>query len=363
MLKRLHFVRLSVLLTIAMLRAGLYSGGTVRAQSPVGTVSNIPLPDFNAYQTSLRYDSSGNLYAWDGLNVWKQSAGASVFNNIGSVAAGNSADAGPIGLSQDATTLLLSNGAGGYAFDGNGYMWTMPAAGAAATRVAGGGVPYAGDALALPTASTISEASTKYIVYEGNSSWSGSSLSIFDAATGTNKVVIGNGPGATASIAIDPKTDSVYVGVGSGSYAGNIYSFGLSQIDAAYEGTQIDFLTAGTLFNSKATGFQSGAGMFFDDNGYLFSGGLGITVFRPDGTICYDHLSGGKYGYTTLAFDPLNNEVLNVPYGSSTGLLYRAADFETIPEPSTLILLCMAGIVGAAWLHWRRCCRHRKLSV
>ena len=61
-----------------------------------------------------------------------------------------------------------------------------------------------------------------------------SSLSIFDAATGTNKVVIANGPGATTSIAINPKDDSVYVGVGYGAGAGNIYSFSLNQIDSAY---------------------------------------------------------------------------------------------------------------------------------
>ena len=35
--------------------------------------SNIPAPDANAYSTSLRYDSSGNLYAWDGVSVWEQS--------------------------------------------------------------------------------------------------------------------------------------------------------------------------------------------------------------------------------------------------------------------------------------------------
>ena len=55
----------------------------------------------NAYSTSLRYDSSGNLYAWDGLSVWEQSGGTGGFNNIGSVTAGNPADAGPISFSQD----------------------------------------------------------------------------------------------------------------------------------------------------------------------------------------------------------------------------------------------------------------------
>jgi autotransporter-associated beta strand protein len=65
--------------------------------------------------------------------------------------------------------------------------------------------------------------------------------------------------------------------------------------------------------------------MFFDNNGYLFSGGDGITVFQPNGTISYDQPSSV---FPTLTYDPANNEVLVVPYGSSTGDLYNAADFE-----------------------------------
>ena len=285
----------------------------------------------NAFSTSLRYDSSGNLYAWDGLSVWEQSGGTGAFNNIGAVAAGNSADAGPISFSQDGQSLLLSNGAGGYLGGGcNGVFWTMPASGGTAAQVTGSGVPYTGDAVALPAASTIPGSSTKYIVNAGTSDYTSSSLSIFDASTGSNQVVIDNGPGATTSIAINPKNNSLYVGVGYGPDAGNIYSFTLSQIDSAYNSaTPIDFLSGGTLFNPTATGSQSGAGMFFDNNGYLFSGGDGITVFRPDGTISYDQPAGAADGYyDTLTYDPANNEVLKVPYGSSTGTLYNAADFE-----------------------------------
>ena len=236
---------LSVGLHCFSIVAVLPIGGTVRAQSPVGTVSNIPLPDANAFSTSLRYDSSGNLYAWDGLSVWEQSGGTGTFNNIGSVAAGNSADAGPISLlakrtkpaAEQRRRRLLGCVC-------NGVFWTMPASGGAAAQVTGSGVPYTDDALALPAASTIPGASTKYIVYEGNSDYDGSSLSIFDTATGSNQVVIDNGPGATTSIAINPKNNSVYVGVGYGPDAGNIYSFSLSQIDSAYNtGTPIDFLS------------------------------------------------------------------------------------------------------------------------
>jgi len=327
---RWHALRFRVH-TLLWMAAVLAICGIGRAQSPVGTVSNIPVPNSNAFSTSLRYDASGDLYAWDGFSVWKQANGTSPFVNIGSVASGNSADAGPIAFSQDGQTLLLSNGGGG-ALGGayNGGFWTMPAAGGSALQVAGSGVLFTGDAVALPSATSIPGSGTKYLVYAGNSSFNGSSLSIYDASTGTNKVVIDNGPGATTSIAVNPKNNSVYLDVGYGADAGKIYSFSLSQIDSAYSsGTPFDFLSGGTLFNPAATGSQTGAGMFFDNNGYLFSGGDGITVFRPNGTICYDQTAGAADGYyDALVYDPANNDVLKVPYGSSTGNLYNAASFE-----------------------------------
>jgi autotransporter-associated beta strand protein len=314
-------------------------GGTVRAQwpAPVGTV-NIPAPDTNAYSTSLRYDASGNLYAWDGLSVWEQSGGTGSFNPvpIGSVMAGNGADAGPISFSQDGQTLLLSNGAGGAVPGGNGLFWTMPVSGGSATQVLGSGVPYAGDALALPAASTIPGSSTKYLVYAANDDLGGSSsLSIFDASTGTSQVVVGSSPGATTSIAINPTNNSVYIGVGYDgndlTQTGKIYSFSLSLIGSAYSsGIPINF-TSGTPFNPAGTGFQNGGGMFFDKNGYLFSGGDGFTVFQPNGTICFDQPVAGVYGYAPVTYNAANNEVLYVPdvaSGPSTGILYNAADFE-----------------------------------
>jgi len=328
-------------------------GGTSQAQTPVGTVTNIPLPDNNAFSTSLRYDSSGDLYAWDGLSVWEQSGGT--FSKIGSATAGNAADAGPIALSQNGQSLLLSNGAGGFLGGGyNGLFWTMPASGGSAAQVTGSGVPYTGDAAALPAASAIPGSSTKYLVNAGESTYTSSSLSIFDSVGGTRQVVVDNDPGATTAMAINPKNNSVYVGVGFGPDQGKIYSFSLSQIDSAYNlAAPIDFISGGTLFNPAGTGSQSGGGMFFDDNGYLFSGGDGITVFRPDGTICYDQPAGAADGYyETLIYDPANNGVLKVPYGSTTGTLYNATAFESVPEPSTLALL--VGGVLAGLFAWRR---------
>ncbi len=321
--------------------------GIAHGQTPVGTVPNLPQPDGNAYSTSFRYDSSGNLYAWDGLSAWEQSGGAGAFTNIGSVDSGNAADAGPITFSQDGQTLLLSNGAGG-ALGGsyNGVFWTMPASGGAATQVTGSGIPYTYDALALPAAATIPGAGSKYVVYEGNSSYAASALSVLDSSAGTSQVIIANGPGATTSIAFNPQDNSLYVGVGYGPDAGNIYSFSLSQIDSAYSSRMpLNFLSAGKLFDPAGTGSQTGGGMFFDKNGYLFSGGDGITVFSPNGTICYDQPAGSADGYfDELVYDPVNNEVLKIPFGASAGILYNAAAF----EPAAAIWSSTAG-TGGSW--------------
>ena len=324
--KRFHapFFRFHALLSLVTILA---ISGAVDAQSPVGTV-NIPDPSINAYTTSLRYDSSGNLYAWDGVSVWMLSASGGTFSKIGSVTADNSADAGPINFSQDGKTLLLGNGSGGFQMAGLGVFWTMSASGGAGEQVAGG-VPYNYDAVPLPKTSSIPGSGTKYLVDEGNSYWNGSTVSLFDAATGSNQVVIGGIPGASASIAINPKNNSVYVNVGYGNDVGDIRSFSLAAITAAYNSGNPQPFASGPQFDSTGTGFQNGGGMFFDSNGYLFSGGDGVTVFRPNGTIFYNQANDGPYGFAWLSYDPANNRVLAVPDdGSQMATLYNAGEFE-----------------------------------
>jgi hypothetical protein len=94
--------------------------------------------------------------------------------------------------------------------------------------------------------------------------------------------------------------------------------------------------------------------MFVDSNGYLFSGGDGITVYNSSGSIVYS--GAAPDGYDTVAYDPANNEVLEVGYGSSTGTLYNATSFEpaSAPEPSTFALLSAAGMAWAAWGYRQR---------
>ena len=117
-----------------------------------------------------------------------------------------------------------------------------------------------------------------------------STLSIYDAASGTNKVVVSGLPGASTSLAFNPANGgSVYAGGGYGSpYEGDIYSFSLAAIENAYSSGQPILWTPASQFApAAATNTSSGAGMFVDNNGYLFTGGDGITVYNSSGAIVY----------------------------------------------------------------------------
>jgi autotransporter-associated beta strand protein len=328
----------------------------------VATLTSLPAPNHNAFNTSFRYDSYGILFAWDGYQVWRQNGvNLDAFTSIGTVVAGNSeplswpgstggpynsADAGPINFSGDGQQILLGNGSGGYGpwggkdgigpyeFEHTDRIWSMPISGGAVSLPSGtqpvGKIAYHNDFLPLPDASTITGKNQMYFVNQGNATYSGSSISVFDQATGTNVTVIDNGPGATTSLAFNPKNGRLYAGVGYGADRGKIYSFGLDQLDQAFKtNTPLDFVTNGTLFNPTAWNNQSGAGMFFDADGYLFSGGNeGITCFKPDGTLS-KVLNMGDY--TALVYNPANDQVLAIPYyPGTTGGVFNARDFEPV---------------------------------
>ncbi len=114
--------------------------------------------------------------------------------------------------------------------------------------------------------------------------------------------------------------------------------------------TPLDFTKDGVLFNPTASGNQSGAGLFFDADGYLFSGGNeGITCFKPDGTVS-TVLDTGQY--TSLVYNPMNDQILAIPYSpGTTGMVFNARDFESVPEPSTVALI-LSGWAALLW--WRR---------
>jgi hypothetical protein len=327
----------------------LSTGGLLFAQTPVATITNLPPPDANAYGTSFRYSSTGQLYAWDGLSVWTLSG--STFTTIGSAPSGNSSDAGPINFSQNGQTVVLSNGAGGAQGGSyNGQFFSMPSTGGSATQLSGT-VPYTGDFIPLPAASGIASSATKLLVNAGNASYDSSTVSVLDVSSGSYVPVITGGPGATTSLAFNPANGRLYAGVGYGPDQGNIYSFSIAQIDAAFNSnTPIDF-SAGTLFNTGGyTGSEqptSGSGMFFDSHGYLFSGGDGgITVFSPGGALVNQV---DPNDFTSLTYNPATDQFLDVDanFPPNTGVVYQAADLEVTPEPGTLVLVATFVMLAA----------------
>jgi hypothetical protein len=357
--------------------ASLLVAGLARASDPlpVATLA-LPAPDVNAYSTNFRYDSQGVLYAWDGFHVLRYDAANSHFNTIGTVVGGtdangpyNCADAGPINFSADGTEILLGNGGGGQAWLNHptdtwhaNRIWSMPILGGqVSTPVTT--IPGHFDFVPVLAGLAGLGSDAGYFVDQGQYAGgvSSSSVSVFDKAKGTNVTVIDHVPGSSASIAVNPQGDRLYVGVGyDPTHRGDIYSFSLSQIaSACSSGTPLGFL-GGDFFNPTATNNQSGSGIFFDKDGYLFAGGgEGITCFRPDGTLSKTLAAGDPFSTTTtLVYDPAKDQVLAVVQdwgngGVQTGAVYNARDFETAPEPATLVLLLSAFAMAATW-YWRR---------
>jgi autotransporter-associated beta strand protein len=310
---------------------------------PVATL-RLPDCDVNAYTTSARYNSDGILYAWDGFQVWRQNEiNSSSFTPIGMVIGGtkngqpyNCADAGPINFSADGTEILLGNGGGGQAsmtHKGETWhanrVWSMPILGGQVNAPVAT-IPGHFDFVPVPAGLTGLGSDTAYFVDQGTKAPNvyASSVSVFDKTKGTNVTVIDHVPGSSASIAVNPQGDRLYVGVGyDPTHRGDICSFSFSQIASAYaSGTPLDFLS-GDFFNPEASGNQSGTGMFVTANGYLFSGGNeGVTCFKPDGTVAANLPMPD--GYTYLTYNPLNNQVLALTgFSLVDGAVLDAHDF------------------------------------
>ncbi len=251
------------------------------------------------------------------------------FTSIGNVGSG-SADAGPLVFSRDANKLLAGNGAGGFLGGANAdLVFAIPAAGGdSSTPVAT--VPFHSAFLAAP----LGASNDKFFVDQGNASFTGSSVSVFDDTDGTNVTVIADIPGASTSLALS-SADRLYVGVGFGPQSGQLRSFAVADLQSAYSSaTPLDW-SSGQLFNSVDN--NSASGLFFDARGYLFAGGPdGVTVFDTAGNSkLYDNS-----GYTSITYDPFNDLVLVTGFGDQQGL-YSASMFQ-VPEPGTLALAAIA---------------------
>jgi hypothetical protein len=305
----------------------------------------LPAPAGNAFSVSAAFaPGDGLLHVWDGASILKQDAYlSSSFAPIGGVGSG-SADAGPLAFSRDGNQLLVGNGAGGALGGAHaGLIFAVPAAGGD-SNVPAANVPFHLTFLAAP----LGAASDKYFINQGNASFTASSVSVLDSSDGSNVSVIANIPGASTSMATSA-LGRLFVGVGFGPQRGQLRSFALADVEAAYNSaTPLDW-TSGELFNAADN--NSGAGLFFDARGYLFAGGPdGMTVFGDGQIAVYENS-----GFTSIDYDPVHDLVLVTGFGEHQGL-YPASMF-LIPEPHTL-LLAACGAWGLIPV-WRRRLRRR----
>jgi hypothetical protein len=321
--------------------------------TPIATIALPAAGNDNSFGTSVRYASNGLMYVWDGVNVWEENAiNSSDFTQINPAATtvgSGSADPGPINFSQNGSTIIVSNGAGG-AVGGtnNGEMFTIPTSGGSSNTPVGT-VADNFDLVPVPASATITSSATKYFVDAGNSSFTGSMVSVFDSATGSNTNVISNIPGASADLTFD-SSNNLYVNVGFGADMGQIREFSLSALDNAYStGTPLDW-TAGTSYNPSSFGNQNWAGMFVDPRGFLFSGGEnGVTVFGSDHMGLTYSLGSSEGG--TIAYNAFNDTFLYEGFdalGNPFNEVFSAAAF--VPEPATLSM----GVIGVSVLAMRR---------
>lgn len=338
--------------SVVMLSGVVLAASTARAAvlpaAPV-TVA-LPLPSPNSFDVAVVFGpSDGLLYVWNGASVLKQNAiDSSSFTSIGLVGSG-SADPGPIAFSRGAGALLLGNGSGGFVPSGNANLiFSIPAAGGDSSTAVGD-VPFHYSFLATPTGAP----PDTYFVDQGDASFTGSSVSIFDASSGTNVPVVQNIPGASASMALDA-AGRLYVGIGFGAQRGELRRFAFADLDNAYNVHTPLGWTSGELFNAFDN--NSGAGMFVDARGYLFVGGPdGITVFDQGGNFrLYEN-----GGFTSVDYDPVSDRFLARGFGNEQGI-YPAAVF-LVPEPATAVLAILSGVlfIPLAWRMRRRSAIHQ----
>ncbi len=294
----------------------------------VTTVNPLPTPAADSYgSVSIRFSPSGLLYVWDGADVWRQSVlNGNSFTHVGSVPTAG-ADPGPINFSQDGSTLLIGNGAGGMDFSGqsNGLLYTMPVGGSSAAEA--GTVFYHFDFVPAPASSALPATATKYLIDIGTAGYGASSVVLFDSAAGSaaTRTIVQNVPGASTAIAFDSE-HRLYVGVGydpSFVHQGQIRRFDLADVDAAATGTPLEW-SSGSLFNAVSN--NSGSGMFFDARGYLFVGGQdGVTVFNKNG-VAKSYVVA-PYSYPSVSYNSANDQFSVQLYGDPHLSIYNAGAF------------------------------------
>jgi hypothetical protein len=201
---------------------------------------------------------------------------------------------------------------------------------------------------------------------------------VFDDVTGTSTPVIKNIPGPSASLAYNPKTQQLYVGVGSDPGMGNseIEAFGLSALDLAFANkTALGWTTTNNPGAGIAvpgtpggTGETIGGGMFFDSRGDLFTGASdGLLVIDPSGNrFLYNGYNDQTYSddpfsYPFVFFDQAtlgttDQFVMDFYDNSGTPLVgvYSADHFAVVPEPTTAALVLVGGGLLLAYARNRK---------
>ncbi len=380
------------------------TGGSSTPIYPVYTITGVPSTNYSAgaYATSLTYGSDGLMYVWDGQNVYQQSAvNGQNFAVVGTVPVPNSADAGPITFSSDGSALLISNGGGGsppppstgfpqsptYAappgsnlpqpMSYNGSLFTLSAPGAPSlatppvqNAVYSGMIVNNLSAIPVPKGTAIPDASTSYFVDSATPNSGNSQVSIFDAKTGTVTPIITGIPGASTGLTID-RSGNLYVGIGyappfpppaTGNTTGSIETFKVADLVTAY-----NTATPETWADKDSTSFyapgasndtDSGNGMFVDAQGYFFTGGPdGLTMISPTGVVTQYSDPSLFESFPSVTYNPLENQFALTLFGGDPEI-FNISEFHAVPvpEPTSVVALISAGLMGVILVRRRRCC-------
>ena len=323
----------------------------------VAALPQVPNPDstvtFGSSPSSLRFNTSGQLFASDGATIWQQVGGYSgSFTAIGAVPTSGS-DPGPLNFTSDGHTILVGNGNGGPMASNsavNGNFYTLPTTGSMSPASLVGNIPGTFDLIPVPAISTMSGAGTKFYVDSGSFNsvtfTSSSQVDVFDTS-GADKPLITGIPGASTSLVFNPANGKLYVGVGTAPAAGQatIREFALAGsggLDAAFAASSPLDWTAGTpLPGAVSNGTEGiGGGMFLDSRGDLFTGASdGLLVITPGGqnflynNIFYNNVTyntvlyNGTYpiAFPSVTYNPVTDEFALETYDTSFDVLPPAA--------------------------------------
>ena len=315
------------------------------AKITAATFTKIDMPDPNStYYTACSFLPDGRTVAYDGYEIWVESAtGSGLFNSIGNVGDTGSADPAFIIPVPGANNLLLGQGIGGDNPSANGMIYSMP--------ISGGSISPVAD-VDFHNAGAFRSTEELYLDSAMDATGSGSVISLLNITTGLNTNLIVNKTGASADIAID-SLGNLYGAIGYDAVTGRtgeIRKFSKSSIDnALLTGTTINF-DNGTLIANEL----SAASMSFISEDYLLCGGGNfstsqynyfavIDVSTGNTIAAYDPDSGSSWSFYDVNYNVATDEVtaaLGEGYPSDW-VMYKL-DASTIPEPALTLVLYAA---------------------